>query len=79
VTTDEEGMRVADLSQIPEIAKLRAKLAALPSEIKHETFYIMQVVQDLGTEMEIEIIDGSTEEGKRRGCELTIQEWIERL
>jgi len=50
--------------------------AALPSEIKHETFYIMQVVQDLGTEMEIEIIDGSTEEGRKRSCKKSIKEWI---
>jgi len=75
----ETGTREADLNQIPEIAELRTKLAALSSEIKHETFYIRQVVQDLGTEMDVESIDGSTEEGRLRGCKLAIEEWIERL
>jgi len=39
----------------------------------------MQVINDYGNEMEIEIIDGSIEEGKVRGCTKSIAEWIVEL
>jgi len=80
VIIDETGARIPDLSQIPEIAQIETLLDTKVGQGRpHETFFIWKVAKDYGNEMEVEIIDGSTEEGRLRGCKKSIEEWIAEL
>jgi len=80
-----------DLSAIDEIVQLHKILDVFRRdgrEIQNKTFYIVQVVRDLGNEFEVEIIPGRNVEkviDPKTGREIevvverTISEWIEEL